>query len=434
MAYLPSKFDGALRACVVGTSNGVMRQGYASGIGKCDGIAGVDNYSIGFSSSALFAFREKEIDFARYDICFLDFSCNDASLFQDGFLDDSSIRTQVEYAIYSLLAKSCVPFLIIMPIRKALPDGGAVRNVYVDIAEKFKIPFFDGYAFLEILKESAGNPLDFFMDDMHLAPEFANLMGTVIAKTAINAYKERCESTVSEFVSRSYRFIPSNQTASCLEGFNQTQRISTTLVSADYLEINANPDKLKLSKNERVDAVAVNFSKSKGLFILDGATRSCIRLTTSHYDGESTKSVLGLFPIKPVFGKKDDCINLYTEADCFDQANVNCSGEPVVDGPYAASVAGFVVSKQSLLLTKHLFSSAINVVLVEKQLLQEFSNEYRKNNLRLIEMIYQSFLMRRPDPVGEQHCLASLIRNGRDAGFKNIILGILDSHEYKSMN
>ena len=49
------------RLCLMGTSNGIFKDGYASVFSRTDAFARFDNYSVGFCSSDMLAYQKKEL-------------------------------------------------------------------------------------------------------------------------------------------------------------------------------------------------------------------------------------------------------------------------------------------------------------------------------------------------------------------------------------
>jgi hypothetical protein len=110
----------------------------------------------------------------------LEFAPNDGSLLINGATTSEMVSTTIADAVRRVLAAGCLPALLILPIQSLLVTGDIdiIRNIYLDIAKKYHLPFFDGYGYVQRIV-ARGTALEkLFQDDMHLTREVAVQLGT----------------------------------------------------------------------------------------------------------------------------------------------------------------------------------------------------------------------------------------------------------------
>jgi hypothetical protein len=182
-----------LKIAVLGTSNSLMRQGWASAFTAAAGrIATVDNLSLGAAPSIYGAYMAAAADVARrYDYCLIDFCINDQQL-----VDIGQLRLeQAASAFHSLLAAfraedaACVPIVLILPQRDLIGAAAApsCRDLHARLCDLVGVGYIDVYAALERrIAARGGGARDFLLDWAHLTPAAS----AAVARMALEAVVE----------------------------------------------------------------------------------------------------------------------------------------------------------------------------------------------------------------------------------------------------
>lgn len=415
-------------ACLIGTSNAIYRDGYAEALEKSDCFSEFHNYSIGFSSSALFSYRFSDVDFLKYDICFLEFCCNDVSLSEDRILEIVAIIEQLEFAISYVTANNYLPVVIILPIRSALPDGGGVRKAYRAISERYKVPFFDGYEFLESMKFFGGFPLEQFVDNMHLYPRVASLVGSVLARVTARVWGERSLFETLGVQGWSYRALRPPELSA---GNLKVDRFSTSLLIADCVNLNSS-DRLKinLAPDEEVCALALNFAGSVGVLSIDGATRVGVRVTSEHLYRNSIDMVFGIFPVYPFVKEAEGTISVFLQNDGY--SDVNCSAMAIMDVEPRAYISGIILRKPSFLNIVTFYKRPQNLFrLSQSEFVSIFSEVSYIVPHNAVRAVYRALLKREPDNEGLSDYSELIAKKGIVDGLSEVLNAILDSPEFR---
>ncbi|WP_297443839.1 hypothetical protein [Acidocella sp.] len=408
--------------CLIGTSNAVYRHGYAQALRDNPAFARVADLSLGSSSSALFAYRLAEIEVSGFDLCLLDFACNDTSLHDDGALDLMEIQSQLEFAIAEIAGQGCLPVLLILPIRKALPDGGVVAQLYRQVAERCCIPFLDGYALLGTLAAQGLHPWDLFQDDMHLHPDAARPIGAVLA-SAMRDIWHRCRLLgQTELPGARYRCIHAPVLAG---GGLPLKPVATSLLTAQSLWLagSVHAD-LSLAEDEAVTAIALNFAGSDGVLVLYGETTTRVTLTIEHSQGP--RAVCGVLPVRPAVKARAGALRLSLEPTAGINSLSQRSGSP----PEAA-LLGLIIRRPARLTMPLFYPKAPDLLSIAASAFTDLAFPLQALLPRhLVRAAYLALLRRAPDPHGAETAQALLIQQGLTVGLQKLLERIVTSPEY----
>lgn len=169
----------AIPVLVVGTSNSLRKTGYADYLSRIPGIA-VTNVSLGASCCLMSIWRTREVDFSAFRYCLLDFAVNEDVMLRNGAIGEGVIRAVFASLACRAMAAGCLPVVLILPRLQARP--GPARALYRDLAREFRLPWLDGWDFVEQAHAAAAIATPaMFVDSAHMQGWLAAAMAEVIA-------------------------------------------------------------------------------------------------------------------------------------------------------------------------------------------------------------------------------------------------------------
>ena len=160
-----------MRALILGTSNGIIQQGYPKAIKESPFFDVVENISLGASSSLFFAYRLDGLNLKEYDVLIIESAVNDAASIRA-----NSFRVKMLHNCYEHLfaiAKNFQIKVISIGIPGKTLDAHTfdVFDELTQIHDKFGIPFWNGLdSFLDYCANERDVYNSLFKDAAH--PEY----------------------------------------------------------------------------------------------------------------------------------------------------------------------------------------------------------------------------------------------------------------------
>ncbi|TGD96911.1 hypothetical protein [Methylobacterium nonmethylotrophicum] len=285
---------------LVGTSNGVYHGGYASALAACTRFASFSNFSVGMSTSELFVFRRHGERF-RYDVCVLEFACNDAAALRFGETSLDRVRQVLSEAIEFLEERRCQPILFLMPFRGAPQILADLRTLYASLAFDYGIPCFDGQSVVEQLALTQGCSEDsLYHDDPHLRGDVAFHLGELLSAFIVENLKHRNMTPRRKCTKKNF-FIGADefQNASSPVTLRRTDLLSCKILLVSEGEsIIVSTDGFS-----KIIALAVDFSVCAGVLHIEGDDRISIRFAP-HGDIENARMLARVFPLRQPIGSQ----------------------------------------------------------------------------------------------------------------------------------
>ena len=256
-----------------------------------------------------------------------------------------------------MLATGCLPVILILPISRYLPDGGAIRNLYVDIATECHVPFIDGYDLLARLCDSSFPMEDQFIDSMHLELPVARELADILIQPIVRVWKEASDYGTISLPGSDGVFMD----ARCFSrGRASMSARTSTLLNADVVEMNASsPVQLDVPEGSHAVAFALDWTRSCGVLRIKGATERTIRLTTVYYRNGQNRFVFGVWPLRESVAAGSTGLTLEVLPD--GPADMQCSGGEIMHDPPRVSIAGIVVRSERELFVRKRYLSAIDL-------------------------------------------------------------------------
>ncbi|WP_419899427.1 hypothetical protein [Roseomonas sp. USHLN139] len=294
---LPAQRPGLPRVAVVGTSNSVAAGGWARVVQQATGLVAAQNFSLGFCSSDLFAFRRDAMDPAEFDLCLVDFACNDGTLLASGAHDAARIEAALRHVVSATTTAGCLPVLMILPVQSLRPEGRKIGPLYRAAAARFALPFFDGYAWLDRLEADpamAGVPL--FKDNMHLDHPVSVQLGHMIAERlpalAAARYPGGRPGAAPGF---ELRYFPAGP--AIRRGLPRVTR-GTALLQLELVEVAAETGfDFQLPAGFEATGLVADFGHSQAVVTLSGRRSTRLYVASKHATGPEAKMVMGIWPL-----------------------------------------------------------------------------------------------------------------------------------------
>ena len=285
------------RVAILGTSNGVMRDGYATELMRDSSFASCTNISIGFCSSDLFAFRASTVNFSEFDICILDFCCNDGSLFGVDFINEDHIRNNLRYAVAHITSFGCLPIFLFMPIESYLPNGGKIIDIYFQTVSQLGIPFFDGYKYIQNLSRRSGlSVISLFKDYMHLLPSVARLMAKDLSDSVRHFFRTGVSISMDTLACRKNKFDNMTAIADNIKTLATRKTSLIQLSLADFVGVSVFD--IRIEREFELIGIAADFAHCNGTFSLCGENSIRIQLSGDLFVGDKHSLAFGVWPIK----------------------------------------------------------------------------------------------------------------------------------------
>jgi hypothetical protein len=290
--------------CLIGTSNGVFEDGYVRVFRTSKDIGNFSKNCLGFSSSALFSVMARRVDFTAFDICVLDFAPNDGAMNAAGTALASVIKSTMSDAVRTILQAGCLPAILILPVRSILQSSkNDVRRIYLEIAEEYAIPVFDGYRYLENRRLQGVDVRSLFKDDMHLSRDVAAHVVALFLEGLLIADRLRLPGKKITGSGFTYSYISIGETD--LETVSIVNR-GTSLIMTDVAYAAGIPEFLirNLPDDAEVAALAIDFANSYGTLTVSSGTSdkasSSDMIVTNPYSGDDPERfIFGVYPLRP---------------------------------------------------------------------------------------------------------------------------------------
>lgn len=285
-----------MRIAVVGTSNSMMKHGYADAIARSMRVADCRNMSVGKSVSLLFALTTEGLDFSQYDFCIFDFTVNEEIFVRHGIT-----RAAMRDCVLSLAGRAwtsgCLPVLLMLPRRSVLARHSHIRDHYLAIAAELNLPFFDVICHVERLEAERGLARDdMFQDDGHLAEWLAIALGHQLLDALSGLARQSREAIPTPWFCFDYRPL----TAASLAGADTaTVRRENSVFRLDFAELRPGQAKrASLPAGSEIVGLYANLAATAGFLRLGGATTEIVDLRNAYQGGGRDRFVLSAIALQ----------------------------------------------------------------------------------------------------------------------------------------
>jgi hypothetical protein len=161
----------AYRVAVIGQSNSILQHGFVAHLMRRPEIEIGHMGRIGASPSVILPFYAAPEWLAGHDVCILDVGVMDYIFLGEGAIDPASIAHYLGYALQMIHAAGCLPLLLVIPRKTALPcvAGGAkvpfLHQIYRGVAAQYDAMLLDLIDGLDDLGQRSRASLDAVYSD-----------------------------------------------------------------------------------------------------------------------------------------------------------------------------------------------------------------------------------------------------------------------------
>ena len=176
--------DKPFSVALFGTSNGVIRNGYAGYFANSPQVEPFTNFSLGASTSSYVFYRSDHGNLADYEFCLLDLCVNDGRWLETGHVKPATWTAVLMDFCERLVAMGTLPIILILPSPDFPDCKPKIRQLARQVAKKLHLPFFDGYDLLaRAMATELAPPADnFFRDSVHVHEWLGQEMSRLIVR------------------------------------------------------------------------------------------------------------------------------------------------------------------------------------------------------------------------------------------------------------
>ena len=277
-----------MRVVVLGTSNSILRGGYADALRQHPEVSDFLRIGPGGSTSVILPYFGMEVDFAAFDCAVIDTSVNDGAFLGWGLVSEDDIRCNVEWVCSQAVQRGCVPLLLIMPNRTKLDVSDRAAAIYKEMAPDCGALVLDGYGFVERHCARSGTTgQELFMDDLHLRADVAvELVPDLLALCRHTQKRLSPDQPPQTGPVTDYRRIEARALA------DDIILRRTSLLQVDCVALAAEGRiRVGLEAGERLCGVVYNAAHSSGSLVFEGETRVALNVRSAYF-GEHELVVL----------------------------------------------------------------------------------------------------------------------------------------------
>jgi hypothetical protein len=311
--------------CLIGTSNGVFEDGYSKVFRDSSDLRSFSKNCIGYCSSALFALKAPSLDFGTFDICVLDFAVNDGIQLQQSMASPEIVYSSVADAVHRILSASCLPVLLILPVLSVFKAATrTVRDIYLRIADRYNLPVFDCYRYLEELAARGHAISPLFDDDMHLRRDIAVAIAELCLEGALVAHRISASGPRISGVGWTYRYLSVTETRRPGGQLRQPKSSLFTTHISDITESGCLP--IDIGGEAEITAIGLDWANSRGKLSLGGQAGRSFSVSTAYSGDDQSRFVFGLFPMVGPVEILDKSVSLLLESDGSGAARIGLGG------------------------------------------------------------------------------------------------------------
>jgi hypothetical protein len=274
--------------CLLGTSNGVIKNGYSSYFSVSENVKGFDNYSIGACTSSFVFYNLSKINVQNYDFCILDLCVNDGLWMKANHVDPNHWVDVITEACCRILSSGCLPIILILPTPGLMSYSDNIVRLIKRVCSDLNIPFFDCYEIIKRIQEvrigAGGSDSDFmnlFKDSIHIRDDF----GVEISKL-VDSCLVRIKNNIIKGEAFVYKDLIRHQVFS-LGGQlgNKVHSRRTSRAGDVFSEISQSDGELIVSmpKGAEIVSVCIDLKASSGFLKIVGDNECEYKLTSSYY-------------------------------------------------------------------------------------------------------------------------------------------------------
>ena len=292
-----------MKLLVIGTSNSILRGGYADALREDARVQQFLRIGPGGSTSIILPYFGQDLDFGAFDRVIIDTSINDSAFLGWGLIRAADIRENLDWILPRAINAGCGPIILCLPNRTRMNgDEDAALPVYRQAARDYAVPLLNGYEFVAGHAAEQGQPVaDLFSDDLHLQPAVARHLAPLLLDLC-----DRIPEPGTRPETVSFRRLEAGQ----IDLPRQYRRTSLTGADCAMLAPETNVP-IRLAAHESLVGVAYNAGKSFGSLIIRGADTVAINVRSEYYAKHDL--VVAARQISPAVAPRDGIVQMHMQ-------------------------------------------------------------------------------------------------------------------------
>ena len=291
-------------AAILGTSNGIIHDGYPSAIKQSCLFRGITNYSVGASPCSFLPYRLSACDFSSADVIFVESLVNDAGAMRAGAFDGQDIFPCYE-ALFEVCARRGVRIVgILLPGLVRDQSFEEAYGILKSALETRQIEYWDGVKHIDEYAAAKGLQLkDVYRDPAHLKSEIiAGLFSCYLQELRLDRIKPPAPAAAGDGDHLEFVDITPDASSTlmvALPARARSKEISTSLLKASGMVLE-HPFKLELlgDADFELHALVLNSNNTNCIVHCTGESSGLKSLTFRLVEGND-KVIITPFIGKP---------------------------------------------------------------------------------------------------------------------------------------
>ncbi|AFL51456.1 hypothetical protein ABIE78_002712 [Sinorhizobium fredii] len=286
--------------CLFGTSNGVVKNGYADVFSKSRyDVRHFKNFSLGACTSSYVFYYADKVDFSKIDFCILDLCVNDGRWIENKQVSPDTWTKVLRDFCSRVMSAGCLPIILILPSPDFVASSPTIRSLATDVSRELQVPFFDGYDVLAKSLDIGGTKHErFFRDSIHVHEWFGQEIAKLIVADLPRIRRERLSPGRTQQISVSRHELV---TIASPQGGESVER-GTSLIKERFVPIRSEDAEtnIPVPTGSQAVSVCIDLMSSNGYLELVGDIAALQKVTSSYYSPQWSESPRALLAFRPV--------------------------------------------------------------------------------------------------------------------------------------
>jgi hypothetical protein len=280
---------------VVGQSNSVLREGFASFIGSSPNVTMMKRGSLGSSSAILGAYFIQPGFCKGFDYCVIDLVLYDyhVASVSEGSYTGYEISKILEYMIHTIRGDGCQPILMVFSPQWANFSHGWVGDVHKQVAKSNSCFYFDFCEFVtKKLSIDVNNISSAYIDAYHPSSAIQKAMAELLSHFMEANANVPCRTQAVEDFAPRFEVIRLDNVPNTFLRYSR----KNSLIEENFVRVSGGQIlNLDIGNNKWVRGIVINSTASSGAVSLRGDINVIIKLSGSQFDED--RFVMQVVPV-----------------------------------------------------------------------------------------------------------------------------------------